>query len=467
MKKIFINILVLGSGLAYAQQTVNTQYSTSAIELYGQDINSGSAKYIGTGGAVGALGGDVSSVEQNPAGLGVAINSEVQITGAVSGYKTTNTFYSQRVDKKSDFDFQQFAGTFVFNTNNDSWNRFTVGVNYTNQRLDRVNQSNENPNITFDAVDANGNITNKYTFNGYGEGIDGYKSKFSLNFATAYENKLYLGLGLNFHETNYQKGEQYGEKSLTGSSYVYNLDGYPLTEVGQGFSFSAGAIYKFNHNVRAGLAYHSPVWYNIDEQYYAASYNTNGDVQSYDLYGGNYDLKRGGRLVGSLGFVLDKNFSLGVDYTYHLNDNTLLKPENSFISSNNFISQYVTNSSELRVGGEYRLDKFKARLGYNYVQSPYNDLSLTIANVDNVLTQTTLKKPFIGDINRYSAGIGYDFGGFFIDAAYQYQTQKANQLIGGGTYIDNDLYAVDLPEYYSPKVKKDNSIFLLTLGWQF
>jgi len=467
MKKIFINILVLSSGFAFAQQNINTQYSTGAIELYGQDINSGSAKYIGVGGAVGALGGDISSTEQNPAGLGVAINSEVQLTAGVNAYKNTNTFNSSRVDKKSDFDFQQFGGTFVFNTNNDTWNRFTVGVNYLNQRLDKINRTSDNPNISFDAIDENGNITNKYTFNGYGEQIEGYKSKFSVNFATAYNNQLYLGVGLNFHETNYENYEQYREKAQTGETYTYDLNGYPMAEIGQGFSFSAGAIYKFNHNFRAGVAYHSPVWYNIDEQYYAANFNENGDVDSYNLYGGNYDLKRGGRLVGSLGYVFDKNFSLGVDYTYHLNNETLLKPSNDFVGSNNFISEYVNNSSEVRVGGEYRIDRFKARLGYNFVQSPYKDITLPVANANNIVSNTTINKPFIGDINRFSAGVGYDFGGFYIDAAYQYQTQDTKQLIGNATYIDKQLYAVDLPNYYAPDIKLNRSQFLVTLGWQF
>ena len=464
MKKIFINILVLGCGIAYAQQGVSSQYSTNAIEFYGQGINSGSAKYIGVGGAVGALGADISSTEQNPAGLGVAINSEVQITAGVSSYKNTNTFATSRENKDSQFDFQHFGGTFVFNIDNSKWNRFTVGVNYQNERFDRINHVNENPNINFSNEDG----TNTYRFAGYADQVDGYKSKFALNFATSYDNKLYLGLGLNFHETNYQKFSQYAERNNENETYVYNLNGTPFNEIGNGFSFSLGALYKFNHNVRAGLAYHSPVWYDVSEEFYAARFNEAGDqVTNYNLYGNEYKLSRGGRVVGSLGFVLDKNFSFGVDYTLHNNANTEFKPTSRYNSDNNFIDQYVKNSSEIRVGGEYRQNKFKARLGYNFVQSPYEDITLNVANANNVLNTTTLNKPFIGDINRFSAGLGYDFGGFYIDAAYQYQTQKAQYLIGNSTYVDNDLYHVDLNDYYAPEAKLNNSLFLLTLGWQF
>ncbi|RLZ11923.1 OmpP1/FadL family transporter [Faecalibacter macacae] len=469
MKKIFINILVLGSGLTYAQQQVSTQYSTNAIELYGQDINSGSAKHIGVGGAVGALGGDISSVEQNPAGLGVAINSEVQVTAGVSSFKNTNTFASERTEKDSRFDFQHFSGAFVFNNDQSSkWNRFSIGLNYLNQRLDRINQVNSNQNIAFDVVDETGNITDTYRFAGYADQVEGYKSKFSLNFATAYDNKLYLGLGLNFHESNYQAFSQYAEKSdATGTTYVYDKNGTPYNEIGQGFSLSAGAIYKFNHNVRAGIGYHSPIWYNVDEVYYAANFADDGNVTDYNLYGSNYDMTRGGRLVGSLGFVLDKNFSFGVDYTYHMNNDTKLKPSNYFNADNAFIDQYVANSSELRVGGEYRYDKLKIRAGYNYVQSPYEDITMNIADANNNVSLTTLNKPFLGDVNRFSAGLGYDFGGFYIDAAYQYQTQEAQYLIGNSTYVNRDLFNVDLTNSYAPKAKLNNNLFLLTLGWQF
>ena len=181
MKKIFINILVLGASATYAQQNISTQYATKGIEIYGQDINSGSAKHISVGGAVGALGGDISSTEQNPAGLGVAINSEVQITAAVSSFNNENKFATTRTEKDSEFDFQQFGGTFVFNTNDQKWNRFTLGVNYLNQSLNRVNQVNANDNIAFDVTDDNGNITNTYRFAGHADQIEGYKSKFSLN----------------------------------------------------------------------------------------------------------------------------------------------------------------------------------------------------------------------------------------------------------------------------------------------
>ena len=468
MKKVLFNLLVLGSAALSAQE-VSTGYSRNAIELYGNDINNGDARYIGVGGAVGALGGSTSSTEQNPATLGVAISSEIQISAGISSYRNENNFGSKRISKGNEFDLQQFSGAFVFNTNNSKWNRFSIGVNYLNQSLNRVNQTAANPNISFNALDGEGNIADKYRFGGYSEQIDGYKSKFSVNFATAYDNKLYLGLGLNFHETNYSAYNQYAEQSdNTGNVYVYDQNGFPYNEIGNGFSFSLGAIYKFNYNFRAGAAYHSPIWYDVSERFWAASFdNTTNNVTSYNLYGSNYNLNRGGRWVGSLGFVLAKNLSIGADYTLHMNNDTKLKPTHDFTPNNAFIDNFVRNSSEIRVGGEYRIDKFRARLGYNFIESPYKNIEVDAVNANNILAVTSINKPFVGDINRVSAGIGYDFGSFYIDGAYQFQTYNTKNLIGNAIYVDNDLYNVTLDNYYVNNVKLNNNLFLLTLGWRF
>ena len=150
-----------------------------------------------------------------------------------------------------------------------------------------------------------------------------------------------------------------------------------------------------------------------------------------------------------------------------MNNETKLKPSTNFAASNNFINDFVKNSSEARVGAEYRIDRFKVRAGYNYVASPYENINLDVANENNVVSNTSLTKTFMGDINRASFGLGYDFGGFYIDAAYQYQTQKYQQVIGGTDYIDNSNYFVQLKNSYAPQVKLDNNTFIFTLGWQF
>lgn len=75
MKKILIltGLLAGFSGMAYSQ---------SAISGYGitQPDMKGTARFMGMAGAFGALGGDLSAISQNPAGIGVYRSSDIGFT---------------------------------------------------------------------------------------------------------------------------------------------------------------------------------------------------------------------------------------------------------------------------------------------------------------------------------------------------------------------------------------------------
>ena len=75
MKKIFIlsALLTTSTGLMHAQGAIDA-YSVSQPDL------KGTARYMGMAGAFGALGGDLSSISQNPAGIGVYRSSDIGFT---------------------------------------------------------------------------------------------------------------------------------------------------------------------------------------------------------------------------------------------------------------------------------------------------------------------------------------------------------------------------------------------------
>ena len=49
--------------------TASAQNAYDAEKLLGNDLN-GTARFVGMGGAMGALGGDISVISSNPAGIG-------------------------------------------------------------------------------------------------------------------------------------------------------------------------------------------------------------------------------------------------------------------------------------------------------------------------------------------------------------------------------------------------------------
>src|SRR5690606_15656721 len=124
----------------------NAQYINS-IPAYSNEINAGSARYIGMGGSMGALGGDISSVEQNPAGLAVAIASDVNVTLGFNSYKNESTFGNTVKTDDNSLMFQNIGGTFVFNNPSSGWNRFAIGIKYSQESLDNWMRLGRNENI--------------------------------------------------------------------------------------------------------------------------------------------------------------------------------------------------------------------------------------------------------------------------------------------------------------------------------
>ncbi len=458
MKKLTLSLLFLIGFYNVWGQDYNLQYPTNALRYYGQDIDAGSSKYTAMAGASGALGGDISSTEQNPAGLGVAISSEVSITAGVDAYKNKSTFGSVATTKDNLFDIRQASGAFVINNPGSNWNRFVIGVNFLNEQLDNEVILGENTNVSY-SFDNNQN----YVMNAYYDGVSGYKTKFSVNFGTSYNDKLYLGANINFHETNYTNSLLYRDRNVANNALEYfDVNGSPYAEVGRGFSFGLGVLGKVNQNIRLGAAFHSPVWYTVDEEYHALT-----NSGSYEFFVSDYKLQTGARAVGSIGFVLGKSFALDVDYTHHFNK-MLDFSNGSFSGEKQFVDDQVNNTSEVRVGGEYRYNNFRARAGYAFVQSPMKDVTLitnhTDADGDYTVT-TDFDQMYIGDANKLSFGLGYDFGGFYIDATYRHVNQKYTMPLTG--YLVGQTSDFGLPSTYSADVKNNRNLYMLTLGWQF
>ena len=72
MKKILL-ILLLAYGLSPIAKSQD-------VQRFAQRSTMGSARYVGMGGAMTAIGGDPSAAMDNPAGLGLYRRSEISIT---------------------------------------------------------------------------------------------------------------------------------------------------------------------------------------------------------------------------------------------------------------------------------------------------------------------------------------------------------------------------------------------------
>lgn len=87
MKK---NILI-ALGLFLAGAGVYGQTSYEALRLTGGDLN-GTARFVGMGGAMGSLGGDISTMFTNPAGIGLYRSSDLNLSLSVTTLGSKSKF---------------------------------------------------------------------------------------------------------------------------------------------------------------------------------------------------------------------------------------------------------------------------------------------------------------------------------------------------------------------------------------
>ncbi|MEW4922573.1 outer membrane protein transport protein [Algibacter sp. 2305UL17-15] len=147
MKKIyFLFIGVLSMSTIYGQDL-------SDALRYSQDNVQGTARFRALSGAFGALGGDMSAVNINPASSAVFSQSHASFTlGNAELNNDTNYFGGTGSTNDSNFDLTQGGAAFVFkNTSNSPWRKFSIGVAY-----DRTNNFDD----SWFAVGTNTNSAN-------------------------------------------------------------------------------------------------------------------------------------------------------------------------------------------------------------------------------------------------------------------------------------------------------------------
>lgn len=449
---------------------------------YGTENLQGTARFQSMGGAFGALGGDLSALNINPAGAAVFNNTLVTFSGTFFVTDNeANYFGTQRNSNINDFNINQIGGVFVFNNTNSNsdWKKFSLAFNYDlAQNFDnsylvqgRSNEGVDSYFLNFAQgtplgsilleegeliengyldIGANGGFSDQQAFLGYYGGVIdpldddpqtsdyisnasytnvdqqlqrtnlGYNSKFTVNMASQYQDRLYLGASLNFHSVFNERVDRLTETGYDASSEIQRttFDNLLVTR-GNGFSFTMGAIAKLNDFVRLGGSYQSPTWYHLNDD---LSQRINSDLADEDIgfidfniinLFERYTIQTPSKLTGSMAVIFGKNGLLSFDYGYQDFSNSKLRPESdpSFQTVNNEIANQLGSVSTFRVGGEYRIAQVSLRAGYRFEQSPY-------ANTDT-----------IGDLTSISGGIGYNFGGSRLDLSLNRIDQQVNEQL--------------------------------------
>lgn len=489
MKKyryLFLLVSGLTFSLAQSQEVVDGL-------RFSQDNLNGTTRFRAMSGAFGALGGDLSAINVNPAGSAVFANNQLSFT--FSNFDTKNKsdyFGSGMTGKDSSFDLNQTGAVFVFNNYNPNsdWTKFSLALNYekTNNFNNSIISVGTNPTNSVSGyflhyANANPirnqagiplssirdfnyfqlNYADQQAFLGY-EGFlinpetntnenrvynsnvptggnyyhentiisEGYNGKLSFNAATSYKDQLYLGLTLNSHFTDFRQNTLFYEDNDNANNNIVDLVSTSFENeiytYGSGFSFQLGAIAKLTDEVRVGLAYESPTWNRFNDELrqnlFSSVYNksdpnttnpppvttVNPDTNETVIYD-SYKLRTPGKITGSFAYVFNKRGLISVDYGYKDYSNIQYSIERD--SRNTYVNLDIANqlrgASEIRLGGEYKIERLSLRAGYRFEGSPYKN------------------KTTVGDLNGYSTGLGYDFGGTKLDVSYAYAKRNSQQ----------------------------------------
>lgn len=436
---------------------------------YSQENLNGTARFRAMSGAFGALGGDLSSINVNPAGSAIFANNQLGFTLNNTSINNNSNFFDNTTNvKDSSFDLNQAGGVFVFKNQNKSnnWKKFSIAINFENTNVlnNSIYSAGTNPtnsianyflsyangvplNVLEDSKydelghgaqqaflgyqgyiinPVNNNPTNiNYTSNVPSEGnyyqentitTKGYNGKLSFNAATSFKDKLFIGVNLNSHFVDFRQSSRFYEDNEAPLTQDYTVSRVQfdndLYTYGTGFSFQLGAIAKLSKELRLGIAFESPTWLRLNDEFtqklIGVSANTSEELAP-DVVNPNitnyyepYKLQTPSKWTGSMAYVFGKKGLISVDYAIKDYSSIQFKPNSDpyYRTLNNKMNTLLNSASELRLGAEYKIEAWSLRGGYRLEQSPYKN------------------KTTIGDITGYSGGIGYNFGGTKLDLSY-------------------------------------------------
>lgn len=511
MRKVilFVCLVCISTGIAIAQNPYEAaNFATS-------DLN-GTARFVGMGGALSALGGDISTVSTNPAGTGMFSKSEISLSASavisgVDGVLGGNT-------SKASFD--QTGIIIAMPTENSALNGMTFGLNISKKKnffgnvdtdifgLDGLfSQTHQIADMATDAylsdcwdgalADMSAPIfddddklvrpgiinevwlTDDYGFD-YMAGYQGIGAKaahyqrstygsimdIDMNFAINLKNQYFFGATLGVYDVESRRSSKYEELGTDGAYFDFN--NYYDTK-GSGFDLKLGAIIRpFDYSpFRIGLFIHTPTWYNL-EDINGSTLFLNDDYLSgkdYDPY--EYKLRTPWKFGISAGTTVGNYFAFGVEYEYQ--DLSSCKYSERYRSGNEYF-RYQNEMMKTVLRGQHTLklgmeakpaDNVSVRCGYNYVSAPMKSEGYNILGFDGVMTETDYTN--WKDTNRFTFGLGFRFNGGYFDLTYQYSTQK------GDFYAFQNVYYKGDPGNLLPptEIKNNRSQILGTLGFRF
>lgn len=493
MKRICIILAVVFLGLNLRAQEAFDLLKYSMTEPYG------TARAMSMANAFGALGGDMSSLAINPAGLGIYRSGELTYTHALSSVGVSADFRETGVgisDRKTRTLPANFGFVSAYRTDNEegfanynfavSYNRLknfsrhtaVRGVNRPVSLLDNLVVNSGLEDFMYKAYmldDAYNPIlaANETVDNEQYMMESGRSDVWDFGFGFNYGYFVYFGMAIGVQSINYRLDTYYQEVFELGGDFRLSND---LRTSGNAINAKFGLILRPTAALRLGLAVHTPTYYDLVDVtsttmtasgivYDNVTHNTvqktnNGQFSSYA-----YHLKTPTRMVYSAAFQLGRRGFLSADLeqTFY----SAMQEKDAYGYVYNDVSAdvhtYFRDALNLRLGLEWRFsDVFSGRCGYAHYMSPVRTEVIT----NNIAIHTPTYTPQYsidrgGDL--LAGGCGLHFDGWYLDlaATYSMRGEHFHPFYNART----DAYGDVFTNYAKLDVRSLN--IAATLGFRF
>lgn len=439
----------------FAVTTANAQTVSDAVRYSNYDPI-GTAGAVGLGNAMGAMGGDFSVININPAGIAEYRKSVFTFTPSINSSSTDGILVGDNTSvnrSRSSFLIDNISLVSGNDNRDGRWETSNWAVGFS--KLAEFSRD-----IKLEGSTA-GSITDRFVALANGSGLDAFEAgladeaqaiflnnedvfqsdffpedvvnkdvfvdqrgninELSVGWAGNYNNSFNIGLSAGVPFVSYSERKTYKENFQDGD-FSNNLEYVErLNTTGTGINFKLGMQYRAIPQFRVGAAIHSPTWYALNDDYstslsyeYSSSDESGGDSAQSPDGSFKYGYVSPWKAVGSIGSVLNfgviKGFvNADVEYLdYKNNEFDFTRDSSDPIEASNTqevngdIDNALGSATNIRLGGELAYSDIRFRAGYTISSSPY-------LNDDETATS-------------WSAGLGFRGEGFFVDLGYRKRT---------------------------------------------
>ena len=396
-----------------------------------QTYYEGTSRSMAMGNATGAMGGDVTAICINPAGMGLYRAQEFTFTTGLQHSLIHSNFYDNGrnagkmrltvpnvglifASQFSNYEavrFVQFGIGFT-RTNDFNYRSRAYGLNPNSSMVDAYLQTVNGIDELFDPnTNVSDYLDNYYAYDlspawetylidqsidtlGYIEYWspvpkgDVYQSdeltstgrggEWSFALSTNLHDKFFIGTSLGLTRFKHYTERTYTE---TPGKHSYDFDYWThyekLEDTAWGINFKLGIIYYPVSWLRIGAAWHSRTHYYFGEDWSTWTSTQLNNGNGYHKYLSpafyqTYDFKTPHTFIGSLAFIVDRRGMVTADVEYkNYGSSKFSSDEYSFNDANNDIKEFLKPTFNIRLGTEWRLRQYFLRGGIAYYGSPY------------------------------------------------------------------------------------------------